>query len=105
MVRLVAPVSVAVGTDSAMACDLLVRAAESCESIAREPRPRAFFQGFGDGALKLELSAYVRTVDNLASTRSELHSAIDRAFQDADIAIARSQCDVRMQVVGGAAGL
>jgi len=53
--RVEVPVGVAYGTNPESALKLLIEVAESNTRILKEPQPEAFFLGFGDSALNLEL--------------------------------------------------
>lgn len=99
VLRLTVPVGVAYGSDTQLAIDTLLGVARECRAVLSDPRPQAFFLGFGDSSLSFELRAFVRTVDQLFLTRHALHMAIDKAFRERGIEIAFPQRDLHLRSV------
>jgi len=97
LLRVVLPVGVAYGTDTGLAERLLLETAAANPRVLAEPRPRVFFLAFGDSALRFELRAYVRNVDDTLHARHELHVAINDAFRRAGIEIAFPQQDIHIR--------
>ena len=98
LTRIVIVVGVAYGTDVDKALALMREAAEEHEHVLKEPAPLLSFDGFGDNALNLTLRAYVSAIDHRIRTTTDLHSAINRKFEQAGIVIAFPQRDVHFDM-------
>ncbi|TFG97511.1 MAG: mechanosensitive ion channel, partial [Myxococcales bacterium] len=90
-------VGVAYGSDVARALALLREVALRSERVLRDPRPEAWFLGFGESSLDLELRAFSPDASNVIPIRHALHLAIDEAFRDAGIEIAFPQRDLHIR--------
>jgi potassium efflux system protein len=90
-------VGVAYGSDVERALAILRDEALKNEHVLREPRPEAWFAGFGESALNLELSAFSPDAAHATPIRHALHLAIDRAFREAGIEIAFPQREVHLR--------
>jgi len=95
--RIVVPVGIAYGSDTARAEETLLRIAQEHENVLREPKPSVIFAAFGDSALNFELRVFVPSVDHLLQVRHDLHHAIDREFRKAGIEIAFPQREVHIR--------
>jgi potassium efflux system protein len=62
--------------------------------VLKDPKPHAYFLGFGDNSLNFELRLYIDNIDNRLPVLHELHKAIDSEFRKAGIVIAFPQHDV-----------
>ena len=100
--RLIIPVGIAYGSDTARARSILLRTARSNRLVVDDPAPTAIFMGFGDSTLDFELRVFIANRDFWPEVTDNLNSEIDRAFRAADIEIAFPQRDVhvRSSVVG-----
>jgi len=87
-------VGVAYGSDTQKARELLLKVAGEHPIVMEDPAPLATFEGFGDNALNLVLRAYLPNFDNWVINKTELHTAIDKAFRKAGITIAFPQKDI-----------
>ena len=94
--RLLIEVGVAYGTDVEEAMAIIARAAEADEKVLDEPAPFVSFEGFGDNTLKLCLRCYLDDMEVRLSTRSRLHTVINKAFNEAGIVIAFPQLDLHI---------
>lgn len=94
--RIVIRVGVAYGSDTQLAQRLLTQVADNHPIIQKEPKPLATFDEFGDSTLNLCLRCYMPSLDERLQTMSELHSAINEAFANANIEIAFPQLDVHV---------
>jgi len=94
--RVIINVGAAYGSDVRKALALLLAAAEENESVLKDPKPFASFEGFGDNALHLVLRAYLGSMDNRLATISALHQAINDKFEAAGISIAFPQRDLHL---------
>jgi len=92
--RVVITVGVAYGSDTQKARELLLKVAREHPIVMEDPAPLATFEGFGDHALNLVLRAYLPNFDNWVINKTELHTAIDKAFREAGITIAFPQSDI-----------
>lgn len=95
--RVILPVGVAYGSDTRKARQLLLEAAEECPLIINDPAPRALFIGFGDSTLNLELRAFIRSLDDLLTSKDDLLTLIDDKFRKAKIEIAFPQRDLHIR--------
>jgi potassium efflux system protein len=96
MTRIIINVGIAYGSDTELARELLLQAAKEHPNVLDEPAPMATFEGFGDNALNFLLRCFLPNLDNRIATITDLHFAIDKAFQKAGISIAFPQRDVHM---------
>ena len=99
--RVVVPVGVAYGSDTAKVMQILVELANKHPLVMNNypgiPEPRALFRGFGDSALNFALTCYIRDVDKRVLTQSDLYLAIDAAFREAGIEIPFLQRNVQIR--------
>ncbi len=103
ILRVEVPVGIAYGSDTELARELLLRAAEENPRILDEPAPIAVFENFADSSLAFTLRAHVGSVDDLLPAKSELHFAVDKAFRAAGIEIAFPQSDIHIRSLPGGA--
>ncbi len=96
--RMVVPVGVAYGSDTALVERELLRVAREMDTILDDPSPMVVFSGFGASTLDFDVRFFV-LIDNFLSTRHRMHLAIDRAFRDAGIEIAFPQQDVHVRSI------
>ena len=94
--RIIINVGIAYGSDTELARELLLKAAQEHPNVLEDPAPVATFEGFGDNALNFLLRCYIPNLDNRLATITDLHLAIDKAFRKAKITIAFPQQDVHL---------
>ncbi len=100
--RVIVPVGVAYGSDTAMVREILLKVAHEHPDVIQEnnfrnlPMPRVLFMGFGDSALNFELRCFIRDIRNWPFVRSDLNFEIDRSFRAAGISIPFPQRDVHI---------
>ena len=94
--RVIITAGIAYGSDTELARELLLNAAQEHPNVLEDPAPIATFEGFGDSALNFLLRCYLPNLDNRLVTITELHTAIDQAFRKAGITIASPQRDVHL---------
>jgi potassium efflux system protein len=94
---------VADGSDTDLACKLLLEAAREQPHVLTEPSPSATFEGFVDTGRKLVLRCFLPTLENRGSTIHALHSAIDRKLRAAGIENAYGDLRVRVAREGARA--
>ena len=96
LLRLVIPVGIAYEGDVDLAMKLMGEAAQEHENVLQDPAPFVVFEEFGDNSLNLTLRAYLPSVENLLTTKSELHVSIRAKLEAAGITIAFPQRDVHL---------
>lgn len=97
--RIVIPVGVAYGSDTDLACQLLLEVAAEHPLILDDPTPMATFEGFGDSTLNLILRSYLPNLEKRLHTIHDLHTMIDRKFKEAGLEIAFPQLDLHVRDV------
>ncbi len=100
ILRIVIPVGIAYGSDTALAEKLLLQVTREHPLLLRDPPAAAVFCGFGDSALNFELRAFTH-VDHSVRVKHELLNAIDQAFRKAGIDIAFPQRDIHIRTISG----
>lgn len=100
--RITILVGVAYGSDTDLACQLLVEAAREQSQVLTDPAPAAFFEAFGDSALQLKLLCCLPNLDNRMATIHQLHTAIDRKFRAAGISIPFPQREMHVHFMRNA---
>jgi len=94
--RVVIAVGIAYGSDVDRAMALITEAALENPHVLKDPPPFTGFEGFGDNALTLNLRCFIDSIEYRLSTISELHQAINRKLNAADIVIAYPQRDLHL---------
>ncbi len=101
--RIRIPVGVAYGSDVKKVMEILVRVANEYESVLKDQPgvspPKALFMRFGDSALEFELRCFIRQIDKIFDSTSDLNIAIDQAFREAGITIPFPQRDVHVKTI------
>ncbi len=97
--RVVLPVGIAYGSDTALAHALLLRVAREHPLVLDEPEPSALFKGFGESTLDFELRVFIPRRDVFSIVVHELNTAIDQAFRQANIEIAFPQRDLNIRSI------
>ncbi len=95
--RLKVPVSVAYGTDVEKLKEILLEIARSHPMALRRPAPQVLFLGFGDSALDFELRLFLRDVNYMLSTKSDINFAIYRRLDEEGIEIPFPQRDIHLR--------
>ncbi len=97
ILRLMIPVGIAYGSDTAVAEKLLLQAARENALVLADPPPSVVFDSFGDSALQFQLRVFIPHVDQMLRVRHMLHNSIDQAFRKAGIEIAFPQRDIHVR--------
>jgi potassium efflux system protein len=100
ILRLIIPVGVAYGSDTALAEELLLKVAAENPEVLSEPEPSALFLGFGDNSLNFELRVFIDDPMKRFKISHQLHRSIDDEFRRADIVIAFPQRDIHLDQIG-----
>jgi potassium efflux system protein len=98
--RIVIRVGIAYGSNVEQALQILRDVVWAHPRALKEPAPLIVFENFGDNALELSARCFLDSVDQRLTVMTELRTAINRAFQDAGIAIAFPQRDVHLDTGG-----
>jgi small-conductance mechanosensitive channel len=98
--RIIIPVGVAYGSDVQKVREILLQVAHEHDGVLTDqPRvapPKALFMRFGDSALEFELRCFIRQIDKVFDTTSDMNIAIEQAFREAGITIPFPQRDVHI---------
>jgi len=98
--RITVPIGVAYGSDVQQVMDILLEIAAAHPLVMKNQPgispPKVLFREFGDNALQFELRVFIRNIDRMLDTISELNIAIDKAFRTAGISIPFPQRDVHI---------
>ncbi len=99
--RVVIPVGIAYGSDTALARRLLLEVATNNPLVLADPAPTALFRAFGASSLDFELRVFIVNRDLWPEVIDKLHSQIDQAFREAEIEIAFPQLDLHVVSADG----
>jgi potassium-dependent mechanosensitive channel len=97
MRRIDVSVGVAYGNAPDKVLELLHGVAAAHPYVLKDPKPMAFFIGFGDSALNFELRTWTNRFDQWVAIRSELSVALYEALRTAGIEIPFPQHEVRLR--------
>ncbi len=93
------------GSDTELACSLLLEAAHEQPHVLSEPAASAVFEGFSDQGLKLALRCFLPTLEHRGTTIHQLYTAIDRKFRAAGIEIPSPPKEMRVRLTRDAANM
>ncbi|MGD8993149.1 MAG: mechanosensitive ion channel, partial [Desulfobacterales bacterium] len=96
IIRIKIPVGIAYGSDTDLAEQLLLKAAEASSLVLKSPAPHAVFLSFGDNSLNFELRVFIKSIDDWIPMLHAMNRSIDKEFRQADITIAFPQRDVHL---------
>lgn len=99
ILRILIPVGIAYGSDTKLAYENLLAAAQAHLNALNEPEPTVRFVAFGESSLDFELRVYIPHPDLQLETKHDLHMDIDRRFREAKIEIAFPQRDLHIRDV------
>ena len=100
ILRIIVPVGIAYGSNTALAEELLIKVARRNPEVLGEPEPSALFLGFGDNSLNFELRVFIDDPMKRFIIMHQLHRSIDDEFRRAGIVIAFPQRDVHLDQIG-----
>jgi small-conductance mechanosensitive channel len=98
--RIDLPVGVSYGAHPRKVMEMLEAAAHAHPKVLRQPAPQAFFTGFGDSSINLELRAWTDRFEDWFQIRSDLADAVYDAGQAAGISFPFPQREVRILNAG-----
>lgn len=99
--RVRASVGVAYGSDIDRVSEILIKIAKDHPMVLLNPEPSVVFMGFGESALDFEIRAIVRDVNWVLSVKSDMHSAIYKAFMEEGIEIPFAKRDITITSAEG----
>lgn len=101
--RITVPIGVAYGSNVQQVMDILLEIANAHSLVLKNQPgiapPKVLFMAFGDNALLFELRCFIRQIDRMPDTISEMNIAIDKAFREAGIIIPFPQRDVHIHTI------
>lgn len=97
--RLVIPVGVAYGSDTAKVQKLLVEIATSHPEVLPDPAPQAVFELFGDSTLNFTVRCFLPSPAERLDATHYINSEIHRRFAEAGIEISYPQRDLHIRSV------
>lgn len=97
--RVVITIGVAYDSDTELAEQLLLQAAQENERVLDDPAPDAYFREFAASTLNIDLRVYVSSMSDRVPVTDELNKAINRLFNVHGIEIAYPQLDVHLHRV------
>lgn len=92
-------VGVAYSTDPKIVLKFLLDAADKHESVLTDPRPMAYFIGFGESSLNFELHFWVMQDSNWIRVRSDIAMQVMKCLDEAGIEIPFPQRDLHLRSV------
>lgn len=96
--RLLFKVGIAYGSDTDRAQKVISEAVEANPLALRTPPPRVLFLGFGDSSLDFQVFVFVAQPAHRLRVLHELHTAINRALNEAGIEIPFPQRDLHLKL-------
>jgi len=98
--RVVINVGIGYGSDAKKAEALLLKIANQCEVVKKNPAPSVFFTGFGADSLDFDLRVYVSLSDRIKAQNLIRHQ-INEIFQEEGIEIPFAQRDNHLDTGSG----
>ena len=90
-------VGVAYGSDVDLVKETLLKCAQENEKLLTSPAPYVLFDEFGDSSLDFELRCWTSDLASWVEIRSDMRSAIDKAFREKNIEIPFPQRDLHIK--------
>ena len=98
IIRFRLPVGVSYKEDPEIIKKLLLEVADENPNVQKEPKPKVFFEKFGDSSLDFKLGIWTSShTDKPEFIRSEINFAIFKKFQENNIKIPYPQRDVHIK--------
>jgi len=94
--RVIIHTGLAYGSDTELARQLLLEAANDNPRVLQDPLPEAFFMAIGDSKLNCELRVYVSNMTDRLEVTHELNTVIARKFRENGLKIAYPQLDIHL---------
>jgi potassium efflux system protein len=100
IIRIRIPIGIAYGSDTVLAENLMLKAAEANPMVLTNPEPQAVFLGFGDNSLNFELRVFINDINDWIPMLHKLNQAVDHEFRGAGVSISFPQRDVHLDQIG-----
>jgi potassium efflux system protein len=97
MGRLIIKVGVSYNADPERVRDILMRVAETSESILKEPAPHVALDDLGPNAFDFSLRVFIPDVTRALDVKTELRLEIFKRFQMAGVEIPNAQYDIHLR--------
>jgi small-conductance mechanosensitive channel len=97
------PVGVAYGTEPERVLSLLIEVAAAHSGVTRNPKPEAYFLGFGESALNFELRFWTYQ-EEWFRLKSDVAVGLTKALREANIEIPFPQRELHIRSGGGTTG-
>jgi potassium efflux system protein len=97
--RIVIPMRVAYGSDTALVQKLLLDIIETQPVILKEPKPWVLFRRFDDSSLGYEIWVYVRLLSERMPLIHELHTRIHQTLREHGVEIPFPQRDLHVRTI------
>jgi potassium efflux system protein len=97
--RITIDVSIAYGSDTALAHSILMNVASQHPKVMTDPAPAAIFRKFGESTLDFSVYVHIATRAVYGEVLHDLHVAINREFRAAGIEMAFPQRDVNIRAI------
>lgn len=92
------PIGVAYGTDTDKLTEVLLAVAKEDPNVLDDPKPKVFFDSYGDSSLNFELGVWTQTMGlSPRSLRSGINFAVYKALAEAGIEIPFPQRDLHVK--------
>jgi potassium efflux system protein len=102
--RIQIAIGIAYGSDTQLAAQLLLGAAQDHPDVLKDPPPLVTFESFGDSSLKFVLRCFLPNLESRQHAVHDLNMEIDRKFRENGIEIAFPQHDVHVRSMAVACG-
>jgi potassium efflux system protein len=97
--RITIKVSIANGSDTTLAHQVILGVVNANPLVLEEPKPSVYFVGFREGLLDFVVWAFVRELGNRYPLMHELNTAINRALCEQGIEISSPQLDIHVRSI------
>ena len=98
IIRFRLPVGVSYNEDPEVVKKLLLEVADENPNVQKEPKPKVFFDSFGDSSLDFRLGVWTSTyTDKPEFLKSEIYFAIFKKFRENNIQIPFPQRDIHIK--------
>ena len=92
--RLQIPIEVAEDSDVSLVKSLLLEVATQHQDVLRKPKPKVWFEGFGENALIFKLLLWIEEPDKQFDIKSDIYFLVEEAFRQNQIRIPIDQRDL-----------
>ncbi len=96
IIRIKVPVGLAYGSDTDLAEELMLKAAENNSRVLKSPPPSVVFFKFGDNSLDYEIRVFIKGIEDWIPMLHAINRTINDEFNEKGIVIAFPQRDVHL---------